>query len=136
MTLVLDHTCIAKATILVLVVCINHIELMKILTKVSSYFILNDFNMLLQMQIIMPSNQMMADNQWWNRSQGAQSAVCCFWFKDINQAKRWFESAGRIKQPDFPNSNPYQAVAVPLTYGHKATLPFGPKRMHAFVFNI
>ena len=82
------------------------------------------------MRILIPSHQMMANDQWWDARDNRMSryAVCCFWFKDIFQAKRWFESAHRIKQPDFPNSSPYQVVAVPLTYGrNKEPVPFGPE---------
>ncbi|XP_060595839.1 uncharacterized protein LOC132749922 isoform X3 [Ruditapes philippinarum] len=83
------------------------------------------------MQIVIPSHQMMAQDQWWDpRNQTSQYAVCCFWFQDYFQARSWFQTGSlRFKQPDFPNSNPYQVVAVPLTYGSgRDPRPFGPDR--------
>ena len=78
-----------------------------------------------QMRILIANPEAMAKDQWWDPRGRPRFAVCLMWFRDVFACKRWFESAPRIKQPDFPNSSPYQVVAVPLTFGrNQEPLPF------------
>ncbi|XP_052815772.1 uncharacterized protein LOC128242593 isoform X2 [Mya arenaria] len=78
------------------------------------------------------------NDAWWDprddRHQ-ARYAVVVFWFKDASSARMCFESVGRFKQPDFPDSNPLQIVAIPLTYGrNRDAAPFSPESDHLTLF--
>ncbi|XP_053401262.1 uncharacterized protein LOC123550637 isoform X2 [Mercenaria mercenaria] len=76
------------------------------------------------LHIVTPSHQMVAKHQWGK----SEFAIVLFWFKDYIQARSWFQTGSlRFKQPDFPNSNSYACIAVPLTYGnHRDPMAFGP----------
>ena len=86
-----------------------------------------------QMRVMMGNPETKPEDRWWDPHGNPRYAVCVMWFRDVFACKRWFESAPKIKQHDFPNSHPYQVLAIPLTFGrNQEPLPFDLQRKLPF----
>ncbi|XP_052817895.1 uncharacterized protein LOC128243922 isoform X2 [Mya arenaria] len=80
---------------------------------------------------VLKSSYAVTQDPWWEPRDSRRSprfATVAFWFKDAVSANKCFESVGRFRQPDFPDCNRPQIVAVPLTYGKDMETPFDPER--------
>ncbi|WAR13615.1 hypothetical protein MAR_027795, partial [Mya arenaria] len=82
---------------------------------------------------VLKSSYAVTQDPWWEPRDSRRSprfATVAFWFKDAVSANKCFESVGRFRQPDFPDCNRPQIVAVPLTYGKDMETPFDPEPQH------